>query len=130
MRSILVLVERHDPWSPISWCQSKRGVETHDFGYEIQIQRGNGWISISHYNDMASEFEADDYEKLHRVVSDPVGYYIEWGGSDGVTLVEEMLQSAPQSTHAAVDNDNGVLVSIHLVAGKSFDAFYLADDWP
>lgn len=125
MNTLLLLVERGSAWSPETWVLEQGG-ERNAFG-EAVIERRPEWITVGRDDDVLNDYEAEELPRLAELISGPAIYVIEWGGH---VLVENLLRAVPPEINAVVDNDCGVIVSVHEVADKSLDSWVTAKNLP
>jgi len=126
MNTIVLLVDRGSAWSPEEWAEEVGGNRLGSA--QITIERADGcWLSIVRDDEVLDDFDEIERLRLDELVTEPVAYLVEWKG-DGLT--ELMLRSVPASTRAAIDNDHGLLVSVHRVAGEPLDSWVKASSLP
>jgi hypothetical protein len=87
------------------------------------IEQETDWLSIVRDDQVLDDFDEEERARLGELVSAPTAYLVEWKGD---VLVERLLRSIPTATRAAVDNDHGLLVPVHLVAGEPLDSWIKA----
>ena len=126
MNTIVLLVDRTSGWSPEYWAEKIGGKRA--CGAQVMIERAGGcWLSIIRNDDVLDDFDEMERIRLDELVSEPVAYLVEWKGDD---LVELMLRSVLPSTRAAIDNDHGLLVSVHQVAKEPIESWVRASSLP
>ena len=125
MNALVLLVACEGAWSPEVWATEHGGQRSP--GGQITIERDAEWLSIVRDQRVLDEFDEEERSCLAGLVSEPVTYLVEWKGNK---LVESLLRSIPPDTRAAVDNDHGLLVSVHEVAGEPLDTWVMASRLP
>jgi len=125
MNSIVLLVERESAWSPEWWIESVGGKRAGDG--QVTIERETDWLSVIRDDQVLDDFDEKERARLDELVSEPEVYLVEWKGGG---LLERLLRSIPPGTRAAVDNDHGLLVPVHRVAGEPLDSWVRATSLP
>ena len=126
MNTIVLLVDRGSVWSPEEWAVEAGGKRIDSA--QITIERADGcWLSIVRDDEVLNNFDEMERARLDELVTQPVAYLVEWKG-DG--LAEFMLRSVSTGTRAAIDNDHGLLVSVHRVAGEPVASWVRARSLP
>lgn len=126
MNTIVLLLERDSVWSPEEWAEKVGGQRVN--GVQIMIERAEDcWLSIVRNDEVLDDFDEVERARLDELVSEPVAYLVEWNGGD---LVELMLRSVLPGTRAAIDNDHGLLASVHQVAGEPLESWVKAKSLP
>lgn len=113
MNTLVLLVERESIWSPDAWVAKHEGKCSADG--QVRIERESDWLSVIRDDRVLDDFDEDEYSRIGDLVTDPTTYLIEWKGS---MLIENLLRSVPPETRVAVDNDHGLLVSVHEISDK------------
>lgn len=126
MNTIILLLDRDSVWSPGEWAEGVGGKRVS--GAQITIEREGGcWLSIVRDDEVLDELDEVERARLGELVSEPVAYLVEWNDD---ALVELMLRSVLPGTRAAIDNDHGLLVPIHQVAGEPLESWARASSLP
>src|SRR5689334_22744739 len=125
MNSIVLLVERESVWSPEGWVESAGGKRAGD--RQVTIERETDWLSVVRSDQVLDDFDETERTRLDELVGEPAVYLVEWKGGG---LVERLLRSIPPGTRAAVDNDHGLLVPVHQIAGEPLDSWVRATSLP
>ena len=90
--------------------------------------RAGDGLAFGHWDDQVlDDFDEIERARLNELVNEPTAYLVEWKGG---ALVERMLRSVPPGTCAAVDNDHGLLVPVHQVAGEPLESWVKASSLP
>lgn len=124
MNTLLLLVERQSAWSPETWLLEhggKRGA----FG-QVVIERRPEWLKVERDGGL-EDFDAEERLRVAELVTEPEVYVIEWKGN---VLVETLLRSVPPEANIVVDNDHGLIVSVHEVAYMPLDSWVRAGRLP
>lgn len=125
MNSIVLLVARESAWSPEAWAEAAGGKRVGDG--QVMIERETEWLSVVRNDQVLNDFEEDERARLDELVNEPTAYLVEWKGGG---LVEHLLRSVPPGTRVAVDNDHGLLVPVHEVAGEPLESWVKATSAP
>lgn len=125
MNTIVLLVERESAWSPERWAEGFGGKRVG--GGQVTIERETDWLSVVRDDQVLDDFDEIERARLGKLVNEPAAYLVEWKGG---ALVERLLRSVPPDTRAAVDNDHGLLVSVHQVAGEPLESWVKASSLP
>ena len=125
MNTILLLVDSRDSWSPEDWVTEHGGVC--EIGGPALIESEVGWLSVLRNDQILADFDEEECVDVGRLVTDPMVYLLEWNGG---VLVEELLRSVPSSLRVAVDNDHGLIVSIHEVVNRPLETWVTARKLP
>ena len=130
MRSIFLIIDQLSLWSPISWLKSN--TDSSSFFEEMLLVHDNsGWCSIRENNEATVDFDCNELEKLFKIVGfDPIFYYIEWSWGGGEKIIDRLVMAIPENVRAAVDNDHGLLISIHQIKKIPFISWYSLSDFP
>jgi hypothetical protein len=121
MNSIVLLVERESAWSPAAWAEAAGGKRVGDG--QVTIEQETEWLSVVRDDQVLNDFDEKERARLGELVSDPTAYLVEWNRG---RLIERLLRSIPPNTRVAVDNDHGLLVPVHDVAGEPLDSWIKA----
>jgi len=113
MNSIILIIERESAWLPETWVEQSGGA--HIQGNQFTIELGTEWLSVVRDDQVLDDFDEREIHQLGAWVKEPKAYIVEWKGGG---LVERLLKSIPISCSAAVDNDHGLLISVHEVASQ------------
>jgi hypothetical protein len=84
-------------------------------GGQVTIETKTEWLCVLRDDRLLDDFDEHERSRLGELVREPEAYLIEWKGGG---LVESLLRSIPSTTRAAIDNDHGLLTSVHEIAGK------------
>ncbi|MBM0107698.1 hypothetical protein JM946_23385 [Steroidobacter sp. S1-65] len=125
MNTLVLLVERGSAWSPETWLLDHGG-ERGALG-QVVIERRPEWLNVLRDDRTLNDFEPEERLRLAEVMTEPETYLIEWRGS---VLLEKLLRSVPPGTNVVVDNDYGLMVSVHEVANLPLDAWVTASKLP
>lgn len=121
MNTLALLIEGESSWSPETWATEHGGVC--GTGGLIMIERETEWLSVIRDDQVLDDFDEQERGHLRELVTEPVAYLFEWNGN---ALVESLLRSVPPETRAAIDNDHGLIVSIHEIADEPLDSWIRA----
>src|SRR5262245_2474172 len=125
MNSIVLLVGRDSSWRPEGWVELFGGRSVGDG--QLTLERAKDWLSIVQDDRILDDFDEVERTRVGELVGMPMAYLVEWNGS---TLVERFLRSIPPNIRAAVDNDHGLLVPVHQVAGEPLESWVTAATLP
>ena len=118
MNTVVLLIASRSDWSPEAWAVQQGGER--GSGGEVMLERETEWLSIVRDDRVLNDFDEDERSHLGELLAEPKAYLIEWKGGG---LVESLVRSIPPGTPAAVDNDHGLLVSVHEVVGEPLKAW-------
>lgn len=105
-------------WTPETWVTSQGGQIGTD-GVAV-LERTEGWLSVSKYDDMADEYDDDDMALVFELINQPKPFLVGWRGDH---LVDELLAAVPDDCDAVVDNDHGLIRRISRLGGKPFSSW-------
>ena len=131
MNTIVLLVDRQSAWSPEAWAEQAGGKRTGVAQIMVE-QAGGSWLSIVRDDAVLGDFNAIERSRLAELVADPVAYLVEWRGDGLVELLVRSVMAAIRAggTRAAIDNDHGLLVPVHVVAGEPLESWVRVSSFP
>lgn len=118
MNTLIFYIDRHSTWSPQDWIVSLGGGNV--FNNQFTLEFDGELISVIPSAQVICELEEEELMRLHEIVAEPNAFIVEWRG-DG--LIEKFLESIPNATSVAVDNDHGLIVSVHDVRGMPLNSW-------
>jgi len=124
MNTFVLLVSRESGWSPDVWATG-RGDRIKSG--QIMVESESGWLSIIRDDDVLADFSEAELAQIGELASEPKTYLVEWKGA---VLIQEFLRSIPCNTRAAIDNDHGLLISVHKIAREPPDLWVTASSFP
>ncbi len=122
MNTLVLILNRESPWSPELWARQSGGKPNVDG--QVMIEEPSGWLSVVREDSVLDEYEEGEMKAISAVLPEPVLFLLEWKGSE---LIESLLSAVPSDCAALIDNDHGLLISIHEVRGLPLKLWARAD---
>lgn len=80
---------------------------------------GDGWIAISHVEDMEDDYEQEELEKIKKSILKPCFFLVEVGDRAGKeNFLDWFILNLDNPENFMIDNDHGLIMSAHSVQDR------------